>query len=225
MKKYEKIIILSSVLVVLITLIVLVMIYDVSFPFFKSLSVDGIKTLKTNVNTLIMQEATEVTNNKSAKDKLNLAKNNFDVAKNEYESIDESTIEIVQEATKQEDYFIEYLWVVLGNYSRANGLSIHILTPGSSFTENATTENNENAKEDAKQETSGTTGSTTSELSAINNGIKIVVEGRYANLADFVFDVENDKELSFKLDNIKMSYAGDNKVQAIFDVLNLSVKK
>jgi len=55
------------------------------------------------------------------------------------------------------------------------------------------------------------------------NGIKITVEGRYANIADFVFDVENDKSLRFKLDNIKMAYSGDNKVKATFDVLSLAV--
>ena len=61
--------------------------------------------------------------------------------------------------------------------------------------------------------------------STLRSGIKITIKGRYANVADFVFDVENDKSLRFKLDNIKMTYAGDNEIQATFDVLSLSVLK
>ena len=59
----------------------------------------------------------------------------------------------------------------------------------------------------------------------MNSGIKITVQGRYANVADFVFDVENDKSLRFRLDNIKMTYTENNAIQATFNVLNIKVKK
>ena len=63
------------------------------------------------------------------------------------------------------------------------------------------------------------------DASVSNGAIRIVVRGRYANVADFVYDVENDKELKFRLDNIKMSYKSNNQIEATFNVLNLQLKK
>ncbi len=222
MKKYLKLIILSAVLVTVITLITLVMIFDMDLGLFKSLSISGIEQKKMSVDALMLEQKMEEINNSLAKEKLEISKNSYDVAKQTYENIDESTIEIVQEATKEEKYFIEYLWIVLGNYASANNLGISIITPDSTIvSENQNTENGQNEN---KEQTEGTTNIDTS-LSSISNGIKIKIEGRYANVADFVFDVENDKSLRFRLDNIKMAYAGDNTIQAIFDVLSLSVLK
>lgn len=163
------------------------MIYDVDLGIFKNLSIAGIQQKLTSVEDLMLKQIDEEKANNVSKSQLQSAKNAFDVAKNKYESIDESTIEIVQSATKEEKYFIEYLWIVLGNYASTNNLGINI-------------------------DTSGT-------------GIKVTVKGRYANVADFVFDVENDKALKFKLDNISMTYSENNQIQATFDVLSLSVLK
>lgn len=225
MKKYTKLIILSVVLLVIIVLITLAMIFDVNLLLFNNLSISGIQKKKLDVETLMAQETMEEINNVNAKENLQSSKDSFDVAKQKYENIDESTIEIVKEATKEEKYFIEYLWIVLGNYARANNVGISIITPDSTVekeeqdTTNGNTSNNNN--------TNNTNDATSIEnsLSAISNGVKIMVEGRYANVADFVFDVENDKSLRFKLDNIKMAYAGNNTIQAVFDVLSLSVLK
>lgn len=240
MKRYTKTIILSVVLLVLIALITLVMIYDVDLLLFNNLSIAGIQNKKLSVENLMAQQTIEESNNMSSKTKLTQSKNAFDVAKQENENIDESTIAIVQEATKQEKYFIEYLWVVLGNYASANNVAISIVTPGSTTvqeeTENTNGENtNTNTSNttttttttatQAETQTNTTQNTTTNAVTSITNGIKITIEGRYANVADFVFDVENDKSLRFKLDNIKMSYKGNNKIQATFDVLSLSVEK
>ena len=75
---------------------------------------------------------------------------------------------------------------------------------------NSTNKNNANKLTDT-QDVKGTT--------------KLTVTGRYADVADFVFDVENDSSLKFKLDNIKMTYSKDNLIVASFDVLSLSVSK
>ncbi len=202
MKRYINLIILSAVLLVLIALITLAMIYDVDFKFFKNLSIAGIQEKKLNVEVLMTRQLLEETNNTVAKTDLQTSKDSFDVAKDTYENIDESTIQTVQEATKEEKYFIEYLWIVLGNYATANRVGINIITSG-------------DAAGDALGEGE--------ETGPADSGIKITIEGRYANIADFVFDVENDKSLRFKLDNISMTYSGDNKVKATFDVLSLAV--
>lgn len=217
MMKYKKIIILSSVLLVLIILITLAMVFDVDFKLFKNLSIAGIKVKKADVESRILENTIEQINNMNEKTDLQSAKNEFDIAKQKYENVDDSTIAIIEEATKEDEYFIEYLWIVLGNYASINNVSINILTPGSV---NITTENSNSGENATNNQT------TTNETQySPENGIKITVQGRYANIADFVFDVENDKSLRFKLDNIKMTYSGDNKVKATFDILSLSVLK
>jgi len=216
-KRYTKLIILSTVLLVLIALITLAMIFDVDLILFRNLSIAGIQEKKLSVETLMQKQTLEETNNTVAKSELQIAKNSFDVAKEAYENIEESTIEIVQEATKEEKYFIEYLWIVLGNYSAANKVGINITTPGSTTqSEDKNKDKDSKVTEEAEEDIEDVAMSS-------GNGIKITVEGRYANIADFVFDVENDKSLRFKLDNIKMAYSGDNKVKATFDVLSLAV--
>lgn len=207
MRKHTKIIVLSVILLVIIALITLAMIYDVDFGIFKNLSISGIQEKRLNVENLVAEQDKEKINNLNAKDNLQSAKDSFDVAKQKFDQIDDSTIATVQQATMDEKYFIEYLWIVLGNYATANNLKVNVVTPGSTVGSSGSGEQSNSA------------------LTAISNGIKIVVEGRYANVADFVFDIENDKSLKFKLDNISMTYTKDNKIQATFSVLSLAVLK
>jgi len=220
MKKYIRLIILSVVLLVAITFITLAMIYDVDLALFKNLSIAGIQEKKLAVEVLMQRQTLEQANNLTAKASLQNSKNEFDIAKEEYENIDESTIQIVQEATKEEKYFIEYLWIVLGNYAATNKVSINIHTPGAT---QATTNTTTTTPTDETNANVNMEFSADSVASGTGSGVQITVEGRYANIADFVFDVENDKSLRFKLDNIKMTYSGDNKVKATFDVLSLAV--
>lgn len=220
--KYNKLIILSIVLVLLIALITLAMIYEVDFVLFKNLSIAGIQEKKMSVETLMQKQTQEEENNATAKSTLQKSKNSFDIAKQEYENIDESTITIVQEATKEVKYFIEYLWIVLGNYANANGVDIAIITPGSTIAQNADSTGNANT---GTNEDTSINGDVSQSISPLTSGVKISIKGRYANVADFVFDVENDKSLKFKLDNIKMTYSGNNQITATFDVLSLSVLK
>lgn len=229
MKQYTKLIILSIVLVVLIALVTIFMVTDIDLKIFKSLSIAGIQQKKIDVDGKKAEQLMEVLSNSQAKQDLQTSKNSFDVAKSTYESIDKSTIEIVQEATKEEKYFIEYLWIVLGNYAKTNNVGISIITPDSTVQKEET--NNEEVSEGNQNTLQGEPGLNNegdfsgNTLAPISDGVKIKVEGRYADVADFVYDVENDKSLRFKLDNIKMTYAGDNQIQAVFDVLSLSVLK
>lgn len=222
--RYSKLIWLSVILLALIAVITVVMTMDIDLVLFKNLSIAGIQEKQLVIENLMAKEHGEVGKNAAQKEQLQMSKNKFDIAKSEYESIDESTITIVQDATKEVKYFIEYLWIVLGNYATANKVEIDIQTPGSTISKpveetEGTTESNAYTSDVAS--TAISSGVTTSS----NTGIKISVKGRYANIADFVFDVENDKSLKFKLDNIKMDYAKDNKVLATFDVLSLAVLK
>ena len=230
MKQFTKIIVLSVVSLLFITLATLVMINDYDLGLFKTLSISGVSTKKAEIEELQNDLTVKEASYDSAKQSLETDKNSFDVAKEEYESIDESTISTVKEATKEESYFIEYLWVVLGNYATANNVGINILTPGATEVVDKKEENK--TDETKKTETSAVTEEEdeTDEIEqesagSSNDGIKITVVGRYANIADFVFDVENDKELRFKLDNIVMKYTKDKKISATFDIISLMVEK
>ena len=57
------------------------------------------------------------------------------------------------------------------------------------------------------------------------NDLTVQVKGSYMNLADFVFEVENDKSLRFRLDNIKMKSAGGTEVITSFNVKDFTVLK
>ena len=218
MKEYKKTIILSGIALLFIILIAVFMTNDIDFGLFKNLSIASLSKAKQDSENLIARELTQETNYLKAKDDLKTAENDFDVAKDKYESIDESTISTVLEATKDEKYFIEYLWIVLGNYAADNKLDIDIVTATTSTSDETNINNEEKVEENVESTTVEEENATTSET-----GIKITVVGRYSNVADFVFDVENDRDLKFKLDNIRMTYASDNKVSATFDVISLTV--
>ena len=196
----------SVTLILLIVGVVLVLTNDIDFKLFETISTDTITDKKENVEGLMAEEETENKKYEKQLDALTSAKNSYKASKQKYDAIDKATIELVQEATADEKYFIEYLWIVLGNYARDNDLMIDIVTPSSK-----------------KDTTAGNI--TNIDVKVPSDAIKIIIEGRYANVADFVYEVENDKELKFKLDNIKMIYTKNNAIQATFNVLNLKVKK
>lgn len=206
MKAYIKTIIMSVTLILVIVGVVLVLTNDIDFRLFETISTGTVKYQKENVEGLMADEETENKKYEKQLSALSSAQNSYKAAKQKYDAIDKATIELVQEATADEKYFIEYLWIVLGNYARDNDLMIDIVTPSS------------------KKDTA-TENATNIDVTIDKNAIKIIVQGRYANVADFVYEVENDKELKFKLDNIKMTYTKNNAIQATFNVLNLNVKK
>ena len=216
MKEYKKIIILCVVLLILVISIVVVFTTDLSIGNFKSAAIFTISDGKTELNSLIEREATTKAEHQSVLDALERAKNDYDSEKRTFEGIDQATVDLVKEATKDEKYFIEYLWITLGNYASDNNLLIDVITPGSTSASTGEVLNG-----DANQENQGSSLDT----SIASDAIRIVVKGRYANVADFVYDVENDKELKFRLDNMKMVYKSNNQIEATFNVLSLQVKK
>lgn len=224
MKEFRKIIIMSVVLVLLIVALVIVLTKDINLGIFNNLAVSSISGKKVLVETLMQNELAEKVKHESAIDTLETTKNQYEAEKQAFDNIDQATIDLVKEATVDERYFIEYLWIVLGNYAEDNDLAINIITPGSTVD---TSEQKEEEGEQSKENNSNNNYSNiTQNNGSVKDGtIKIIVTGRYANVADFVYEVENDKELKFKLDNIKMTYTSDNKIQATFNVLSLKVKK
>ncbi len=130
--------------------------------------------------------------------KLNSLKKEFEQEKAKYEAISPETVTMINELNAKDKYSIEYIWIKLGNYASANHLEIVVAEPGNSL-------NSEETKEDSI--------------------FTIQVEGSYTDVAEFIFHLESDSELSFKLDNIEMEYVSGTQIKATFDVKDIVILK
>lgn len=230
----NKVIIMSVVIVVFLGLIICFMFVDIPI-----IGINSIKTIMSQRDEIIKEEALLVSkqnNYKSLEENLTESEKSFNSEKAKYEAISDETIEIIKDSNTEEKYSIEYMWIKLGNYASKNNLTLVMVEPGNtnkeSSTENSSTSStsttsNESvvAKNDNATATSTTT--TTNDTSSTSNSeaLKIQVTGSYIDLSDFIFEVENDEELKFKLDNILMEYVSGNTVKTTFDVKNIVINK
>ena len=140
------------------------------------------------------------------------------------------------------------MWIKLGNYAKKNKLEIVMVEPGgkqSTNTNNNNSSSNSGSSTNNTNSNSTTTTTTTTSSPTTNNStnssantssdtsastssssaLKIEVKGSYMNISDFIFEVENDTSLRFKLDNISMDYVEGTTVKASFDVKNIVINK
>ena len=211
--------------------------------------------------------------------KLEGAEEEYNKQKNKYNSISDETIDIIKEATTEESYNIEYMWITLGNYAKKNNLEIVLVEPGgtattstskdanssssnsnnattttttttttntnnttanntattnnttttNTATNNTTTNNstNSNATTTNNNQTStgGTNSTSDNTTSSSGSALKVQLTGSYMNISDFIFEIENDTSLRFKLDNISMDYVEGTTIKTTFDVKNVVVNK
>ncbi|MEG2348295.1 MAG: hypothetical protein RSB67_01430 [Clostridia bacterium] len=236
----KKLIIFIIISIVALGLFILFCLVDVNLGIIKFSSIksliDNHSIVSQAEETLIKAEDSYKTTKKSLEDE----KLNYSKEKQKYEAISNETIDIIKDATTKEKYSIEYMWIRLGNYARVNNLSIIVVEPGGK--ENTVIDK----KDETKAATSDTTTTTTQETSQketapklpslefpnIGSGnniedtiFKIQVSGSYIDVSSFVFEVENDKELRFKLDNIVMEYVEGTTIKATFNVKNLTINK
>lgn len=53
--------------------------------------------------------------------------------------------------------------------------------------------------------------------------LNFAVTGGYVNITDFIYDIENDSNLGFKIDEFKMSAGGDSNVNATFSCKEIPI--
>lgn len=189
--------------------------------------------------------------------KLTEAQNLFNKEKSKYESISDETIEIIKEATTQDNYNMEYMWIKLGNYARKNNLSLIVIEPGAddsvinksgeenkddssktTTTTNVTDANTTSGTKATSSSNSNNTNTKANSVTEVENDelnvetdesddttMKIQLQGSYIDISDFIFEVENDDELKFKLDNILIEYVEGTTIKATFDVKNTIIVK
>lgn len=250
----KKMIIISSILAGAIILLLILMLlgvnlYVVNIPSVSSLieKYNMVKKSEKELSTVQGTYYTTVNN-------LENAKNDYNKQKNKYNSLSDETINVIKEATTEESYNLEYMWIKLGNYAKKNNLEIVMVEPGgqqasssnnksnstsadnksqtTTTTTTTTTNTNSNTNSNTKDSTSnsGSSNSTnltdsSSKVSSSDSVLKIEIKGSYMNISDFIFEVENDTALRFKLDNISMDYVEGTTVKASFDVKNIVVNK
>lgn len=99
-------------------------------------------------------------------------------------------------------------------------------TTNQTTTNQATDSTGQSSASDTVQSANKSDDATDTDTSDANGDktLKINISGTYMNVSDFIFEVENDSELKFKLDNISMQPTGDG-VSATFDVKNMIIVK
>lgn len=260
LKVYKNLLISISIIVVSLGLLTLFALVDINLGPIKISSISTIMSEHDNVVKAQASLTAEENNYKNTLKNLENEKNNYSTEKQKYEAISDETVSVIKEATKQQNYSIEYMWIKLGNYAKTNNLGIVLVEPGgtqgsgtngtNTSTNTTTTTPAANSSTTTSNTTSSTNNSTTgaentsstgndgttlppaantdgenTEETQTDNVLKIQVTGSYMNVSDFIFEVENDKDLKFKLDNISIEYVSGRTIKATFDVKNTIILK
>ena len=104
-----------------------------------------------------------------------------------------STESEIEKANTEETYLLEYLWVRVGRHARFKGVNIEMVFSSA------------NAGEQNMQD------------------LKFTVQGQYVGIIEFIYALEDDSELNFRIENFKMTPMESNLV-ATFNVKNVRVK-
>lgn len=112
-------------------------------------------------------------------DELQQATSNLKLQKEQYASlIGASSEEDISSAIQTEKYEVEYLWVKLGNHATKNGITLKM-----DITKGTSLENKK-------------------------YNLVFTATGSYINVTEFVYQIENDSTLGFKIENFKLLPSG-----------------
>lgn len=159
----------------------------------------GIYDMQAHANELDtrIEEARQVTESeiKSENDKLVSALKESDTQKEKYETLVEQTDPSdIEEALKKEQYEVEKLWIAVGNYADEHKVVVNM-----QFTNS----------------TSGLTGV---------KDINFTINGSYTDITEFIYDLEDDEELTFKIENFKiLPDASKSNLKATFSVKDVYI--
>lgn len=114
----------------------------------------------------------------------------FESKKAEYEALEaNASEEEIAEANKRQEYLLDYLWIVIGNYANDNNVKFKMQT------------DEENLR------------------------INFDITGSYVSIINFIYDLQNDKNLRFNLNGIRLaSSTSSDSTKANFSVDGVTVK-
>lgn len=187
--------ILIIVVIILLGLLSYNMVFDgVQVGELKIGSLSSVQLLSDELDKKI-DEATEVTTitfNNSTQS-LNTALKKLSDEKERYEDkVKNMTEEEIRYISQKQVYELETIWVKLGKYAKENGVILKL------------------------DITTGSTGD------ARDKDLRFTVTGSYIGITDFVYDLEDDENLKFKIENFKL-VPSDNTLQGTFTVRDIAI--
>lgn len=164
---------------------------------FKILSIAQIDQSSKDLTAKIEEVSTLTDTNFPKKlSELNSASDKMETSKKAYLSATNfSTDEQIIQAMQEESYSIEFLWAKVGNHATKEGVNLKLEIVASS---------------------TGTTGV---------NDLKFTVDGSYIGITNFIYAIENDTDLNFRIHNFKLlPYQGSEVLQGTFTVKNVVIQ-
>lgn len=187
----------------LIMILILLLLVTIGFMFFKSLKIGkieilGVKNLgeenkKLDASIQTLSRLSSTDYQKALSDITSSSKQ-YEQAKTEYEELATvSTDSEVTTASQLQKYEIEYLWTRIGNHATSENVVLKLEIKANS----------------------------TSEATGYYD-LNFTATGDYVSLTDFIYDIENDSTLGFKIEGFKMEPSG-NGLQASFICTNVAI--
>ena len=126
---------------------------------------------------------------------LKSASNNMKTAKEEYLNYTNlSSDEQILRAMQEESYSIEFLWTKIGNHATSEGVNLKFEIVSSSTGGNNV------------------------------NDINFTVQGTYIGITNFIYAIENDQDLNFRIQNFKLVPDQGNILKGTFVVKNIAIQ-
>ena len=164
---------------------------------FKILSIAQIDQSSKDLTSKIEEVTTLMDTSYTKKiSELNSASDKMETAKKAYLSATNfSTDEQILQAMQEESYSIEFLWARVGNHATKEGVNLKLEIVAAS---------------------TGTSGV---------NDLKFTVDGSYIGITNFIYAIENDTDLNFRIQNFKLlPYQGTEVLQGTFTVKNIVIQ-
>ncbi len=170
-------ILLSLVMIVLIVIMAVTMKNGLTVGSFKLPGFQEIEKKNDELTELIADANSKKDEYQGSLDLLESDATAMAKAKKEYlDLVQVSTDSDIKEALQTKTYTIEYLWSKVGNYARKEGL------------------------------TNVTMDSTNSTIGAQDyRNLNFTLNGKYLQIINFIYDIENDTDLDFTIDNFSMT--------------------
>ncbi len=189
-------ILLIIMIVLLITVGYVSLTKGLNIGFIQNLSMKQIKEQSENLNKKIEEANRQIdVTYPSKRSELEKASKNMKSAKEEYyKYTNSSTEQEILDARTQKSYAIEFLWAKLGTHARKEGINLKLEIVSSQTGANSV------------------------------NDLQFTVEGSYIAITNFIYAIENDSDLDFRIQNFKLLPNKDEILQGTFTVANVGIR-
>ncbi|MBR3162706.1 MAG: hypothetical protein IKF17_01220 [Clostridia bacterium] len=187
----------------MITVLILLLLVTIGFMIFNSLNIGNLQILGVsglNEENKKLDASIQTLSRLSSTDyqqalaDVTISSKQYEESKKEYDDlVTVSTDSEVTTANQLQKYEIEYLWTRIGNHATSENVVLKLEIKANS--------------------TSQATG---------YYDLAFTATGDYVGITDFIYDIENDSSLGFKIENFKMEPAG-NGLQGTFTCTNVAI--